>query len=356
MAKHYTRRLDDPVMPRPLKGDIFTEVMEVCKEFDPKPISLVEVSIDGPTDRDDQKTNPQGTTEFTGLTPGGYTVSIKIPDDKAAAYDFAEDTSSREDVPANKKTVFYFEAPTHWVKVQVLYKDAGGNRDVAAPGVKYNLKHLKLPNWRPPSGTVVSGRAEVFEKPVPRGGYRLEVKTVSDCAWVRRGAKRNEAPRVVVGEALDLRAKTTGFNPGAAGRFEVVDACDLDGQALCVVQQAVAGQGDAQELKASWTPSEAQFAKLKSGAVVFRAVVDDLCAFSPPARVFKKVKFQLEDTDGAQVNTAVRMIFTGGRAAEGKSAGGVLEVERNSWRWFAAWSSPTWRGSASPWRRPPLST
>jgi hypothetical protein len=310
------------VQPCPLKGGIYTEVMEVCVDYDPVPIPQVETTIAGPTAKPMQLTHAKGEAEFKDLTPGGYTVSIKITGEKAGSYDFTE-ASSQDDVPANKRRVFYFEVPTHWVKV-----DAAFQTGQVARGLKYTLTHLAKPAWKPPSGTELTALQPVLEKPVPLGRYRLAIKSVWDARWNRPGGPGGEAARVVVGQPIELYAKTCGFTAGAKGQFEILDVCDLVGaQVLHRIEQAVSGEGDAQEIRTTWTPADNQLAKLKSGSLIFRAVLEEIRAFSVALPVFKPANFTFQDADSKPIETDAELVFSGGYVARGKSAGGSLDIE-----------------------------
>jgi hypothetical protein len=305
-----------------LKGAIYSQVVEVCQDYQPVPIPQVETTIDGPTVKPMQLTNPKGEAEFTGLTPGGYAVSIKITGQKAESYDYTE-ASSRDDVPANKRTVFYFEVPTHWVRVDAAYQTGQ-----VAPALKYTLKHLAKPAWKPPSGVHVTALQPVLEKPVPQGSYRLEIESVWDAGWRFARGDDGEPSSVMVGEPIGLYARTCGFAAGAKGQFEILDACDLAGaQVLRRIEQAVSGEGDFQEIRTTWTPAVDQLAQLKSGSLVFRAVLDGICSFSAALPVFQKVKFTFKDAKSKPIDTDVELVYSGGCVVRGKSAGGSLEID-----------------------------
>lgn len=304
------------------KGALLTEVM-TFRSGRKKPksgLEKVKAKASGPTKVGDKVTGAKGRTAVCGgLDPGNYTVTLEFPDDMKELYDVdGSTTSDTKEVKKRKTQTYYFEVPWFWLDHEVKYPD----NKTFAQDIAYVLRHKKPapPDaaWTQHSKGKTANKKVELDK-VPRGLYRLELKLVYDPAWGGR--------EVVIDRDIELTAAVSGFDPGADGAFEIRDA-HTPSTLLHKLDVKVAEDSakTKREIKTTWRPAKAQLKDLKSGKVVFRAVVSDAFAFSEPVTVFTKEKYEVVDQDGKKLDTVVELRFSGGHIETKAAVGGEMEV------------------------------
>lgn len=303
-------------------GSLVAEVM-TYKALVPKSKreakSGVTVQFGGPVKVADQTTNAKGRTPVVNnLQPGSYSATVKLSPADEEFFD-APANAVTKDVVKCKTTVFPLEIPWFWIEYQVQYPDG----KTFVPGIDYVLRHKKSDPadalWtRRSNGT--TGSKKITEEKVPRGTYRLELKSVYDPAW--------GSDEVEIDKAIELTATVSGFDPGQAGTIEIVDFHTLT-PALYTLNVTVTENADKskREVKTTWTPTKDQLKDLKSGKISFRAIVAQASVLSDPRPVFTKQTYDVVDDDGKPLpNTWVGVRFSGGYDGGTHAIGGKLEL------------------------------
>jgi hypothetical protein len=105
-----------------------------------------------------------------------------------------------------------------------------------------------------------------------------------------------------------MTVDATGVDTDVTGRFEVLDALDLN----TVLYQTNATAPNATQLSAQWKPTRQQLDALTHSRVVFRATYARAMAISAPLSVVTTEALQAKVTDGNAFSTRVDFRFTDG--------------------------------------------
>ncbi|HTS28820.1 MAG TPA: hypothetical protein VMH81_23275 [Bryobacteraceae bacterium] len=288
------------------------------------PFTNVSAKIEGPTKKDSPKTGEDGQTPVVdGLDPGSYKVTLQPNDEQKEDYDFAHATVSASKTVKSKETASYhFQVPFHWLDHEVKYPD----KKTFAAGIEYVLRHKKSAKgaqWELFPGDRGSGKTAdkttQLEK-IPPDRYKLDLKLVYDPAW---GDKQ-----VVIDKAIDLKATVSGFDAGTRGSIEIYDVQALSDKLYSIDVQVAEDDKHVRGLKTSWTPTKDQLKNLKSGRVVFRAVVGSSDTFSVPQQVLLKEKYEVVDQAGKKLDLQIEVRLAGGDVIKAKASGGEAEIQR----------------------------
>ena len=284
------------------------------------PFPGVDIQIQGTTKTANLKSGGDGTTPVaSGLVPGAYNLTPQPAADQKDVYDFARSTISlTKTVVKDKTQTYHFVVPFHWIDYEVVYPD----KKTFVVGIEYVLR-LKKPVKDAKFETQTSGKTAAqkaeLEK-IPAGLYKLDLKLVYNPSW---GDKQ-----VTLDKAIDLKAVVSGFDPGTAGSIEIYDSQDLTNKLLAIAVNVAEDDTHHRGLKTSWTPSKASLKDLKSGRVMFRAVVGSSATWSDPLVVFLKEKYQVVDQTGKNVETSVVLRLSAGDVIRVYSSGGAAEITR----------------------------
>ncbi len=321
--------INDPVVKCPylMSGQLLIEVVKyraATPNAPKKPLGGVKGTVTGATKKVPQLTTKGGDGRATSgkLTTGSHTVTLEFTDKMKETLDLDNAITTRsKDVKKRKTTPFVFQIPYNWVEYEVKYEN-----DTWAPGFQLVFRRKKkTPLGLEASWTVMlegkSVEATAKEEEVPAGKYQLELKLLFAPKW--------SADRVVADDAIDLVASASGFDVGAAGTIEILDASDYTTVVHTLNPQVANDLGES-VLKSSWTPAKGQFTNLKGGSVVFRAKIGPYLCVSDPRPVFYKEPLELKDDAGKKLTAKVKLRFSGGHTAEEDVAGGKADV---LWPW-----------------------
>jgi hypothetical protein len=307
---------------QPDTGSLVADVItyrEGTKKVNQAALDSVSIKVNGPTKTANQTTGADGSTPVvSGLDVGTYDLTLQPTATQSDQYDFAGSiVHISKAVAKNKSTPYHFVVPYHWVEHQVQYADL----KTFITGIDFVLR-LKKPAdaafAQYNTGTTASSKTAV-EK-VPAGQYKLDLKLVYNPVW---GAKE-----VVIGTAIDLKATVSGFDDGAAGNFEIYDSQSLSASLLTVASTVTEDDTHQRQLKTSWTPTKDNLQNLKSGSIVFRAVMGTSATWSAPLHVFIKETYQVVDQTGTNLDTPIKLVTSAGQLIETASSGGQVDIKR----------------------------
>lgn len=283
-------------------------------------LGSLSIKVDGPTKPGDQTTADDGSTPVvSGLEVGNYGLTLEPTADQKEVYDFTGATVQHLSKPVvkNKSTPFHFEVPYHWVEHEVTYAD----NKTFVTGIDYVLRLKKATDpafTQYKTGT--TGAQKVAWEKVPAAHYKLDLKLVYNPVW---GAKE-----VLIGTAIDLKVTVSGFDDGTSGNFEIYDFQSLSASLVTVASTVTEDDAHHRQLKTSWTPTKDNLKDLKSGSIVFRAVMGTSATWSAPLHVFLKETYQVVDQTGANLDTPIKLVTSAGKLIEATAAGGQAEIKR----------------------------
>ncbi len=277
------------------------------------------IKVNGPTKPGDQTTGDDGSTPtVSGLNVGNYDLTLEPTADQKEIYDFASSTVHMgKPVVKNKSTPFHFVVPYHWLEYEVQYADL----KTFVTGIDYVLRLKKAtdPAFTQYKTGTTAAQKTALEK-IPAGHYKLDLKLIYNPVW--------GATEVLIGTAIDLKATVSGFDDGTSGNFEIYDLQRLSASLLTVASTVTEDDAHQRQLKTSWTPTKDNLKDLKSGSIVFRAVMGTSATWSAPLHVFLKETYQVVDQTGANLDTPIKLVTSGGKLIEATASGGQVEITR----------------------------
>jgi hypothetical protein len=304
-----------------LVADVIT-YRESTKKVEQGPLPDVSIKIEGPTNKGNQKSgSADGVTPVVdGLDPGNYKLTLEPTAAQQDAYDFATATTSQtRPVGKDQTQAYHFEVPFRWLEFQVFYPD----EKTSATGIEYvvrvkkPVKDAKFEPYPGGSGKTTDSKG-VLEK-IPAGRYKLDLKLVYDPVWGDKEA--------VIGQAIDLKAGVSGFDSGTKASLEIYDAQDPSTKLLAVDATVAEDDKGQRTVKASWTPTQDSLKALRSGRVMFCAVVGSSTASSSSIPVFNKQKYEVVDETGKKIHASFELRLSTGVVLEQVAAGGEVDVK-----------------------------
>jgi hypothetical protein len=307
------------------KGKLVADVItyrEGTKKVEQGPLPDVAITIAGPTNKGNQKSGSKDgvTPVVDGLDPGNYTLTLEPSAAQQDAYDFANSTTSQTRPVAKDQTqAYHFEVPFRWLEYQVLYPD--GN--TFATGIEYVVrlkKPVKDAKFEPyPGGSGKTANSKGVLEKIPAGRYKLDLKLVYDPVWGDKEA--------VIGKAIDLKASVSGFDSGTKASLEIYDSQDQSTKLLAIDANVAEDDKSQRTVKASWTPTQDNLKALRSGRVMFCAVIGSSKSSSIPIPVFIKQKYEVVDETGKKVHAGFELRLSTGTVLEAVAADGEAEVK-----------------------------
>lgn len=289
-----------------------------------KPVQGVTANVQGPDCPNpgvNGNTLGDGRKGFGPYHLGNYTVDLVFPPAIADRYDLPNHpvAAQTKNVAGGGVTPYSFAVPWHWIEFQV--RDS-----IAQPvdGLDYKLHHQAPAAlaWTLVETGKVPANGNIEKEEVKRGQYRLHLLGLTNPVW--------SAATIVIGTAITLTADAEGFDVGANGKFEILDAFDFSQTIHTVNATVVAGVPPV--LQAAWTPLATELGKLKQCQVVFRAKAETAEVISDVRKIYQNTNIPMTYQDGTAVAAPVTIYFSDDSNFPGNAAGGQIPAVPMPWK------------------------